>query len=106
MQVVGEDGDPLYSERVKNGEFRTYALVNGRRIDYVNRHINTDNATPERVKMPIPPGLLHRGSNTIRLELTGATDKNGQLDDLGVLQIALEQADKENPRAQGTPAAP
>ncbi len=105
VQVVGEDGDPLYSERVKNGEFRTYALVNGRRIDYVNRHIKTDNATPERVRMAIPPGLLHSGTNTIRLELTGAADKNAQLDDLGVLQIALEQADKGNPGRSGTPAA-
>jgi hypothetical protein len=106
VQVVGEDGDPLYSERVKNGEFRTYALVNGRRIDYVNRHIKTDNATPERVKMAIPGGVLHPGKNTIRLELTGAADRNAQLDDLGVLQMALEHADAGSPRAgNGPPAA-
>ena len=42
--------------------------------------------------MAIPPGLLHAGKNTIRLELTGAAEKDTQLDDLGVLQIALELA--------------
>jgi hypothetical protein len=103
VQVVGEDGDPDYSERVRNGEFRTYALVNGRRIDYVNRHIKTKNATPERVRMPVPTGLLRPGKNTIRLELTGAADKNAQLDDLGVLQMGLEQPDAGNAPANRPP---
>ena len=89
VQVVGENGDPDYSEKVRNGELRTYALVNGQRIDYVNRHIKTKNETPERVIMAIPAGLLHAGKNTIRLELTGTAEKNTQLDDLGILQMAL-----------------
>ncbi len=89
VQVVGENGDPDYSEKVRNGELRTYASVNGQRIDYVNRHIKTKNETPERVIMAIPPGLLHAGKNTIRLELTGTAEKNTQLDDLGILQMAL-----------------
>ena len=41
---------------MKNGELRTYAVVNGRRIDYVNRHIKSRNETPERVTMAIPAG--------------------------------------------------
>ncbi len=103
VQVVGENGDPVYSERVKNGELRTYALVNGRRIDYVNRHIKTENKTPERVKMAIPAGVLHPGRNSIRLELTGAGEKDAQLDDLGVLQMALEQTNTPVPTGTGTP---
>ncbi len=103
VQVVGENGDPVYSERVKNGELRTYALVNGKRIDYVNRHIKTENKTPERVKMAIPPGVLHLGRNTIRLELTGAGEKDAQLDDLGVLQIAIEQTDAPTSKGAETP---
>ena len=89
VDVAGEEGND-YSDRVKNGEFRTYALINGRRIDYVNRHIKVLNERPERVTMAIPAGLLHLGKNTIRLELTGAAGKTTQIDDLGVLQMALE----------------
>ncbi len=89
VDVAGEEGND-YSDRVKNGEFRTYALINGRRIDYVNRHIKVLNEKPERVTMAIPAGLLHLGKNTIRLELTGAAGKTTQIDDLGVLQMALE----------------
>ena len=88
--VVGEHNHDEFSPRVRNGEFRTNAAVNGKRIDYVNRHIKTKNDMPERVTMAIPPGLLHPGKNTIRLELNGTDEKDTHLDDLGVLQIALE----------------
>jgi hypothetical protein len=102
VQVVGESNNPDFSQRVRDGEFRTYAAVNGRRIDYVNRYIKTRNETPERVAIPIPAGLLRPGKNTIRLELTGSAGKENQLDDLGVLQIAIEFTD-----APGrTPVAP
>jgi hypothetical protein len=93
VQVVGESNDPHFSQRVRDGEFRTYAAVNGRRIDYVNRYVKTRNEAPERVAIPIPAGLLHPGKNTIRLELTGSAGKENQLDDLGVLQVALEFTD-------------
>jgi hypothetical protein len=104
VQMVGENGEPDYAEKVKNGELRTNALINGRRIDYVNRHIKARNETPERVAMAIPAGLLHPGKNTIRLELTA--DKETQLDDLGVLQMALMLTTKGNAKATGSPAAP
>ena len=80
----------LFSQRVRKGELRTYVVVNGQRVDYLNRYIKTRNETPERVAIPIPAGLLHAGKNTVRLELTGMADKSKQLDDLGVLRIALE----------------
>jgi hypothetical protein len=92
VQVVGESNDPYFSQRVRDGELRTWIVVNGRRIDYLNRHIKTRNLTPERATIPIPAGLLHPGKNTIRLELTGMAGKDEQLDDFGVLQLALEFA--------------
>ena len=103
--VVGEHNHDEFSPRVRNGEFRTNAVVNGQRIDYVNRHIKTKNETPERVTMPIPAGLLHPGKNTIRLELTGAAEKDTQLDDLGVLQIALELGIPPGPKGSGAQSA-
>ncbi len=90
MQVVGEDTDSQWSQHVRNGELRTYVLVNGKRIDYLNRYIKTRNDDPERIAIPIPAGSLRPGKNTVRLELTGETAKDKELDDLGVLQIALE----------------
>jgi hypothetical protein len=101
LEVVGEHNDEHFSARVRNGELLTYAAVNGRRIDNVNRHIKTENKTPERVAMAIPAGLLHRGKNTIRLELTGTAEKDKQLDDLGVLEIALELRTPPNAKGRG-----
>jgi len=91
VEVVGETSDPIWSPRVRAGELRTYLSVNGRRIDYLNRYIKTRNKSPERVSIPIPPGLLHPGKNTVRIELTSAAKAN-ELDDLGILQVAIEYA--------------
>ena len=99
VQVVGEDNSE-FSARVRNGELLTYVAVNGRRIDNVNRHIKTENKNnPERVRIAIPVGLLHAGKNRISLELTGTAEKQTQLDDLGVLEMALELA--PTPEAKG-----
>ena len=101
VQVVGEDNSE-FSGRVRNGELLTYIAVNGRRIDNVNRHIKTENKNnPERVRMAIPVGLLHPGKNTIRLELTGTAEKQTQLDDLGVLEMALELAPTPETKGRG-----
>src|SRR5262249_40357413 len=51
LGVVGEHNDDNYSPRVRNGELLTHVVLNGRRFDNVNRHIKTENKTPERVAM-------------------------------------------------------
>jgi hypothetical protein len=101
VEVVGEHNNEPFSALVRNGELLTHAALNGRRFDNVNRHIKTENKTPERVAMPIPAGLLRRGKNTIRLELTGTAEKEKQLDDLGVLEIALELRTPPNTKGGG-----
>jgi hypothetical protein len=90
LEVVGEDNDVNYSPFVRKGELRTWVTVNGQRVDYLNRYVKTPNHTPERVAIPIPAGLLRAGKNTLRLELTGMATKAEQLDDFGVLGMALE----------------
>jgi hypothetical protein len=89
VQVVGETAGSPYSNLVLKGELRTYISVNGKRIDYINRYISTANETPERIRIPIPEGLLRPGKNTIRVEQTGIASDPNWLDDLGILQIAL-----------------
>jgi hypothetical protein len=88
--VLPEAGDSDYSAQVRKGELRTYVAVNGRRVDYLNRHIKNGNEVPERVRIPIPAGLLRAGKNAVRIELTGDADPQPKYDDLGVLQVAVE----------------
>ena len=91
VQIIAEAGDSEYSRQVRNGELRTNLSINGRRIDYLNRYIkSTSNDALERIRIPIPRGVLHAGKNTIRIEVTGAADSKALYDDLGILQIALE----------------
>jgi hypothetical protein len=91
VQVVPEVGDTDYSRQVRNGELRTYVSIDGRRVDYLNRYIKaTLNEAPERIRIPIPRGVLHAGKNAIRIEVTGTADPNPKYDDMGILQIALE----------------
>jgi hypothetical protein len=89
--VVPEAGDKEYSIQVRNGELRSFVSVNGRRLDYLNRLVTTRNdEAPERIRIPIPRGLLHAGKNAIRFELTGDSDPRPKYDDLGILQVAVE----------------
>ena len=61
----------------------------------------------ERVAIPIPAGLLHAGKNTVGLQLTGMAGESRVLDDLGVLQIALEFPSAPNRGIQpGQPGPP
>jgi hypothetical protein len=101
VQVVPEAGDSEYSAQVRKGELRTYVVINGKRGDYLNRHIKTAGDTPERIRIPIPRGLLHRGKNTVRIELTGDSDPMPKYDDLGILQMAVEF-----PAARPAPSGP
>jgi len=91
VQVVGEaTGIPVFSDLVHKGQLRTTVEVNGQVVDYLNRHITTKNEAPERIRLNIPPGLLHAGSNSIRIKQGGKLGDPEELDDLGILGIAIE----------------
>ena len=65
--VVAEVGDSQYSIQVRNGELRSFVAVNGKRVDYLNRHIKSADESRERIRIAIPRGLLHPGKNAIRI---------------------------------------
>jgi hypothetical protein len=90
VDVVGETAGSPYSNLILKGELRTYVAINGKRIDYINRYINTSNETPERIRIPVPPDLLRPGKNVVRIEQTGIQNDPTWLDDLGILQIAVQ----------------
>ena len=105
LQVVGETAGSPYSNLVQKGELRTYVVVNGKRIDYINRYITTSNETPERIRIPIPRGLLRSGKNLLRIEQTGIANDPTWFDDLGILQAALQFSMAENPSPDRPPSS-
>ena len=92
IQVVGEAQGLEFSHMIRAGELRTKVYLNGREFDYLNRHITTGNETPERIRLPIPEGLLKAGENRVKIVQTGTHNNPNYLDDLGILGIALEVA--------------
>lgn len=90
IQVVGEAPGLPFSEFIRRGELKTYVEVNGKRVDYLNRHIHDANETPTRIRIPIPDGALVAGENHFRIVQTGVENNPHWFDDLGVLGIALE----------------
>jgi hypothetical protein len=93
IQVVSETVDSSFAHYIRDGELRSYVAVNGRRIDYLNRYVKTRNEIPERIRIPIPRGLLRKGKNAVRIEVTGTASPPTLIDDVGILQIAVEFPD-------------
>ena len=91
VQVVGEANSP-FSDQVRKGEIRTHVRINGQRFVYINPHITTRLESPDRIRLPIPAGLLKAGENTLKIEQDGSADRPDELDDLGILTIAIEFA--------------
>jgi hypothetical protein len=90
VQVAGVGDGLQFSSLVKKGELLTNVTVNGKRVDDLNRHITSKNETPERIRLPVPSGLLRPGRNVIRFDQVGIASDPNYLDDLGLLGIALE----------------
>jgi hypothetical protein len=90
VQVVGVGAGIPFSNQIQKGELRTNVAINGKPVDYLNRHISGKNEIPERIRLPIPAGILHPGRNVIRFQQVGIANDPNYLDDLGLLGIALE----------------
>ncbi|MHC5543611.1 hypothetical protein ACYOEI_35755, partial [Singulisphaera rosea] len=92
VQMVGEVVGLPYADLVRKGEVRTNLEVNGKAVDYLNRYVTSKNESPERIRVPIPSGVLQPGANRLRLVQVGRANDPEYLDDLGVLEIAVEFA--------------
>lgn len=90
VQVAGEAESLMFAPQIKRGELRTNVLLNGKPLDYLNRHIRSKNETPERIRLPIAAGALRTGKNVIRFQQVPEARDPQSLDDLGILCIALE----------------
>lgn len=90
LQVEGEAPGLRFAEEIGKGELRTDVSINGKSIDYINRHIMSDNRMLESVRLRIPPGLLKSGRNSLRLDQLGTKENSEELDDLGITRVMLE----------------
>ncbi len=90
VQVEGEANSLKFAREIANGELRTNVKLNDKPVDYLNRHITTKNETPERIRLSIPAGLLRPGENRLQLDQIPMLSKPEELDDIGILGIALE----------------
>ncbi|AMV38065.1 hypothetical protein [Planctomyces sp. SH-PL62] len=88
--VVGEATGLPFSDYIRRGQLKTYLAINGRRVDYLNRHISGLNEAPERIRLPIPADALRPGANVLRIEQTGIEGNPDWYDDLGILGVAVE----------------
>jgi hypothetical protein len=90
VDLIGVEGTPPYSELVRRGELLTRVFLNDRPLADLNTFVNTGNETPERVRVPIPEGVLRAGRNRVRIEQTGTRDEPHRRDNFGLLGVALE----------------
>ncbi len=106
VQVAGE-AEPLeFAAAVKDGELRTTVKVNGQAIDYLNRHITSQNEVPERLRLTIPPGVLVKGANRVEFEGVGRKVDPVDLDDIGIVGVALEVPLDESTKTPSTDPPP
>ena len=105
VQVAGEADMLPFSSFVKEGELRTNVRINGKPVDYLNRQVTSKNEAPERIRLAIPAGVLVAGENRVEFEEVGKKADPNDLDDLGILGVALESgfAGRAEAPAPGTP---
>ncbi len=71
------------------GELRTEVVVNGRVVDYLNRHVERSSREPRPLTIALPRGVLRVGENTLRLRQTPA-GKTRHYESCGITGLVLE----------------
>ena len=59
-------GDGITAELAR-GALRTEVALNGKVVDYLNRHVDRLGGRPLRLTIPLPDNLLRRGENTLEV---------------------------------------
>ncbi|HXG12509.1 MAG TPA: hypothetical protein VNK04_22325 [Gemmataceae bacterium] len=73
---------------LERGELRTEVVVNGQRVDYLNRHVGRASEGPRRIRVILPRRSLRAGDNV--LELRQVPDSDGRRESCGIAGLALE----------------
>jgi hypothetical protein len=81
-----------FNKRLENDEWRTYAAINGQKLDArgLNHLLPPNSRGAVRLVVPVPIGILKEGSNVLRIFQTPQKDDPKSFDDCGVFGIGLE----------------
>lgn len=85
-----QEGAPYY-QQLRDGYLRTELLLNGKTVDFLNRHVPLGNRRqPRRVRIELPRAELRAGRNTLELRQQPQKDLPGSYDDFGIFAVSLE----------------
>jgi hypothetical protein len=74
---------------LERGGLRTEVVLNGRVVDYLNRHVDRAAPRPRRLRVDLPAGTLRAGENVVELRQT-ADAETGRYEDCIVSGLAVE----------------
>jgi hypothetical protein len=80
-----------YPRQLQNDELRTYVSLNGQTVDPLglNHLVPLSTKKPVRLNLAVPPELLKKGDNVLRIHQTPQQNPEN-LDDCGVFGIVLK----------------
>jgi hypothetical protein len=81
-------GDGI-DEALRRGDLRALVVVNGRTMDYLNRHVDRALPEPRRLRLALPPSFLRAGDNVVELRLTPGHD-HGRYEGCDVSGLLVE----------------
>ena len=83
-----KDGRSI-ARALERGGRRTEVVVNGRTVDYLNRHAEASSSQPRRLRLPLPRGSLRAGENVLELRQTLDRD-TGEYEDCVLFGLVIE----------------
>jgi hypothetical protein len=81
-------GDGI-GEALERGEWRTEVVLNGKVVDYLNRHVERASREARRLSLPLSPEALRAGENVLELRLT-PDRASGRYEHCGISGLRLE----------------
>jgi hypothetical protein len=74
---------------LERGEQRTEVVLNGKVVDYLNRHVERATHQPRRLSLPLSPDALRVGENALELRLTPDRE-SGRYEHCGISGLRVE----------------
>ncbi len=89
LQLKGPGDGPETARSLERGGLRTEVVLNGRVVDYLNRHGERSSAELRRLSVPLPGRLLRAGENELILRQT-EDRQTGRYEDCGITGLVVE----------------
>lgn len=79
-----------FAKELQEGHLRSGVWINEKPVDYLNRHVTRPIDLPQLLRVPIPPGTLQPGTNTLRISQTPLPYDKSDYDDFLLSNLAVE----------------